>query len=71
MLTDRKGQKTRYLSIPGPRLYRWDANDMIVCEAHTSPSDWAFIKLSQAESDEWRGFMRAEFPGVDPCEMCA
>jgi hypothetical protein len=68
-----KGEPTmeaKTLSIPGPRLWMWPANDSIVCEAHTSPSDWPYERLSQRESDEFRGFIRAEYGDVDACESC-
>lgn len=62
--------ETKTLSIPGPRLWMWPCNDMIVCEAHTSPSDWPFERLSQRESDEFRGFMHSEMCQDVACEMC-
>jgi hypothetical protein len=68
-----KGEPTmeaKTLSIPGPRLWMWPANDMTVCEAHTHPSDWPFVRLSQRESDEFRGFMHAEMGEETACEMC-
>lgn len=58
------------LHIPGPRLFTWTANDSIVCADHVHSSDWDYVRLSQAESDEWRGIIREIHGDVPACETC-
>jgi hypothetical protein len=52
-------------------LFNWTANDMIVCKAHTGPTDWSYEELGADENREWRAFIDAtEGPDASPCEMC-
>jgi hypothetical protein len=64
--------KTLWLpETPVEPLFSWAANDAIVCEAHTGPSDWAYNRLPVAENREWRAFIAAEYgANVSPCELC-
>jgi hypothetical protein len=51
-------------------LFNMTANDMIVCKAHTGPTDWSYEELSSGENREDRAWCSPFSSGMLSASAC-